>query len=169
MSPADLGRKHEFHGVQPVLPTEDVAATAPGRLLEVLVLRGHHAAPGLVVPLGVQGGRAVDPAVGEVQAVGELVQDQVLSVALVGRTVAHPIPREDHRPAVPGLSRVLKLLMWIGFPVALITTLYAARTFINSADYEPLAGKIWFFGYHATVAFFVALVATVLPRLMKRG
>ncbi|NNL67688.1 MAG: VOC family protein [Myxococcales bacterium] len=28
MSERDLGRKHELHGVQPVLPTADVAATA---------------------------------------------------------------------------------------------------------------------------------------------
>ncbi len=68
----------------------------------------------------------------------------------------------------PGPTRAVKLLMFIAFPVALIVTLYAARTFINSADYEPLAGKIWFFGYQATVALFVALVATILPKLMKR-
>jgi len=44
----------------------------------------------------------------------------------------------------------------------------AARFFINSPDYEPLAGQIWFFGYHAFVATLVAVLATMLPRFFPK-
>ncbi|MFD1160673.1 hypothetical protein [Roseovarius aestuarii] len=68
----------------------------------------------------------------------------------------------------PGLAKLLRRLCILGLLVALGVTLYAARYFINSADYEPVAGRIWYLGYHATVALFVMLIGTYLPRLINR-
>lgn len=64
--------------------------------------------------------------------------------------------------------RALSAIAAIGFLVALITTWRAARIFIDSADYEPLAGKVWFLGYHVTAALFVAVAALGLARVLGR-
>ncbi|WP_299847244.1 hypothetical protein [uncultured Roseovarius sp.] len=69
----------------------------------------------------------------------------------------------------PGVARALRWLCMLGLPVALAVTWYAAQYFINSADYEPFAGKVWYLGYHATVALFVTLIGTYLPRFMSRA
>lgn len=68
----------------------------------------------------------------------------------------------------PGPARMLEVLSLIALPVALAVTWYAARIFINSADYEPFAGKVWFLGYHALVALLVVAVAHFFPRLARR-
>ena len=70
--------------------------------------------------------------------------------------------------AAPGAAKLLRRLAVIGLPVALGVTWYAARYFINSDDYEPVAGKFWYFGYHVSVALFVAVVATYLARVIAR-
>lgn len=68
----------------------------------------------------------------------------------------------------PGAATILRRLAVLGLPVALAVTWYAARYFINSADYEPLAGKVWYLGYHLSVALFVAVLATYLARIFAR-
>lgn len=68
----------------------------------------------------------------------------------------------------PGLARALRWLCILGLPVVLILTWWAAQTFINAEEYDPVAGKIWYLGYHGLVALFVVVVGTYLPRLMTR-
>lgn len=68
----------------------------------------------------------------------------------------------------PGTAKLLRRLAVIGLPVALAVTWYAARYFINSADYEPVAGQFWYFGYHLSVALFVTVAATYLARVIGR-
>lgn len=68
----------------------------------------------------------------------------------------------------PGAATFLRRLAVLGLPVALAVTWYAARYFINSADYEPLAGKVWYLGYHLSVALFIAVLATYLARIFAR-
>ena len=71
--------------------------------------------------------------------------------------------------AAPRLARVLRWVAILDLPVALGVTWWAAQTFINAADYDPIAGKIWHLGYHAFVALLVTVVATYLPRFAARG
>jgi hypothetical protein len=64
-----------------------------------------------------------------------------------------------------GRARRLRVLLVTGLAalgVALVVTWRAARTFIESADFEPLAGKVWFLGYHALAALIVVAVALML-------
>lgn len=65
-------------------------------------------------------------------------------------------------------NRIVTGLTVIGFLVSILTVWRAAAVFINSADYEPLAGRIWFFGYHATIALFVALAAVGIYSILER-
>lgn len=69
----------------------------------------------------------------------------------------------------PGGARVLRWLCVLGLPLCLGVTWYAARYFINPAEYEPVAGQVWYLGYHATVALFVAVIGAYLPRLMPKA
>ena len=57
------------------------------------------------------------------------------------------------------LLRGLRVTALIALVVALLVTWRAARVFIDSADYQPLAGTVWFFGYHALAALIVIAVA----------
>lgn len=50
---------------------------------------------------------------------------------------------------------------------ALLVTWRAARRFIDSADYEPLAGQVWFYGYHLLCAMIVATVALQIISLRR--
>ena len=70
---------------------------------------------------------------------------------------------------MPGLARGLRWLCIVGLPVSLAVTLWAANAFINAEDYDPVAGKLWFLGYHAVVTFFVAVISTYLPRILNRN
>lgn len=63
-------------------------------------------------------------------------------------------------------SSMLSILVGLLFAASIFTTWYFARIFIDSAVFEPLAGKIWFFGYHVLVALFVPIVALIIRRFI---
>lgn len=64
------------------------------------------------------------------------------------------------------VSSMLSILVGILFAVSIFTTWYFARVFIDSAVFEPLAGKIWFFGFHVLVALFVPAIALTVRKFM---
>ena len=66
------------------------------------------------------------------------------------------------RSIMPMLTTLVMVLLVICTGV----TWYFARVFINSEVFEPLAGKIWFFGYHGLVALFVLVVAMFIRRFL---
>ncbi len=59
----------------------------------------------------------------------------------------------------------------IALGLALLATLYvtwsAARMFIDSANYEPAAGQMWFIGYHIVCALIVAVVALLVIAITR--
>ena len=64
------------------------------------------------------------------------------------------------------VSSMFSMLAGIMFVASIFTTWYFARVFIDSAVFEPLAGKIWFFGFHVLVALFVPVVALIIRKFM---
>ena len=66
------------------------------------------------------------------------------------------------RPVFPMLTMLVSVL----FVICISVTWYFARVFINSEVFEPLAGKIWFFGFHGLVALFVPLVTVTIRKLL---
>ena len=68
----------------------------------------------------------------------------------------------------PGIARDLIIVMAVAFPVGLFITWYSARIFIESADFEWLAGQVWHKGYQTLVALFVPLVALISLRYAGR-
>ncbi|MFK7938322.1 MAG: hypothetical protein AB8B82_03015 [Roseovarius sp.] len=80
----------------------------------------------------------------------------VLSAGLIWITEAQ---RRYARTVAMGVG---VLLAGVGF-----VTWRAARTFIDSAEYEPTAGQIWFFGYHALTALVVLFVAMTVIALRR--
>jgi len=71
----------------------------------------------------------------------------------------------EHRPA---LVRVVIIVMAVAFPICLFITWYSAHIFIQSADFEALAGQVWHKGYQILVALFVPLVAIIPLRYANR-
>ncbi len=69
----------------------------------------------------------------------------------------------------PRLGTGLTILLVVALPVAAYVTWRAARVFIDSADFEPAAGQVWFMGYHATAALIVLTVAVLVYRAVKRS
>lgn len=59
-------------------------------------------------------------------------------------------------------SRYIAAVLGLCLAVALGVTWRAARIFIDSAAFEPVAGQVWFFGYHALCALIVAVVALLI-------
>ena len=57
---------------------------------------------------------------------------------------------------IPGVAPALRLGSSLIFLVALGVSLYAARVFIESPDFEPLAANIWHKGAYIVFASFVA-------------
>ena len=68
----------------------------------------------------------------------------------------------------PRIATGLTAGLVIALPVAAYVTWRAARTFIDSADFEPAAGQVWFMGYHVTAALIVICTALVTARLLQR-
>ena len=111
----------------------------------------------------------------------------VLSGAMAAADLAHPFWQTQATLAGGGAGVVISLLpawaaqrrgrlpRWLpiagltGLAAALVVTWRAARVFIDSADYQPLAGKIWFFGYHALAALIVITIALAVTAWRHRG
>lgn len=64
--------------------------------------------------------------------------------------------------------RVLLATALIGLAAAGLVTWRAARVFIDSPDFEPLAGKLWFLGYHTLAALIVIAIALALAARRHR-
>lgn len=64
------------------------------------------------------------------------------------------------------VSSMLSILVGLLFAASIFTTWYYARIFIDSAVFEPLAGKIWFFGFHVLAALFVPLIALTIRKFI---
>ena len=60
------------------------------------------------------------------------------------------------------LAFLLGYLMILALPVALITTFFAARSFINAEDYLYTASRIWFIGYHVSATLLVVVPALIV-------
>ncbi len=69
------------------------------------------------------------------------------------------------RSIFPMLTTLVSVLLVICIAV----TWYFARVFINSEVFEPLAGKIWFFGFHGLVALFVPLVTVAIRKFLPHS
>ena len=69
----------------------------------------------------------------------------------------------------PGLIRSVTISVALALMIALLVTWRAARKFIDSADFEPVASQIWFLGYHALAALIVAFTSLLVIRLFQRG
>ncbi len=67
-------------------------------------------------------------------------------------------------------SRVNAWRLGFVFAIVLLAAIFATwragNVFINSDNFEPLAGQVWFFGYHAMVALFVPVAAYFLRHLL---
>ena len=68
----------------------------------------------------------------------------------------------------PGSLRIVSAGALLALPASLAVTWRAARTFIDSADFEPLAGRVWFLGYHAVAALVVLGAALAIIALRRR-
>jgi len=67
------------------------------------------------------------------------------------------------------VSRGLPAAGAVALAAALLVTWRAARIFIDSADFQPLAGKVWFLGYHVLAALVVITVALAVATRWHRG
>jgi len=65
-----------------------------------------------------------------------------------------------------GLAKVLGWAALVLLPLSALVTWRAARVFIDSADFQPLAGKLWFLGYHALAGLIVLTVAWGVARVL---
>ena len=66
----------------------------------------------------------------------------------------------------PAASRLLFTLVGILLVISIAITWNYASIFVNSADFEALAGKVWFFGYIVTMAMLVPVAGLTIGRLM---
>ncbi|MBL1419655.1 MAG: hypothetical protein COC24_004015 [Alphaproteobacteria bacterium] len=55
------------------------------------------------------------------------------------------------------------------FAITTAVTYYYARIFIDSADFEPTAGFVWYIGYHIGVALFIPTVAYILQKILPQS
>ena len=65
----------------------------------------------------------------------------------------------------PGAGRAMIAGAILALMGALWVTWRAARAFITAAEFEPVAGQVWFLGYHAVAALVVLSVALAVARL----
>lgn len=66
----------------------------------------------------------------------------------------------------PVLAKWLPILLFTDFLIVSGITYYFARIFIDSADFEPTAGFVWYIGYHIGVALFIPVAAIVLQKIL---
>ncbi|PCI86416.1 MAG: hypothetical protein COB24_09630 [Hyphomicrobiales bacterium] len=55
------------------------------------------------------------------------------------------------------------------FAITAAITYYYARIFIDSADFEPTAGFVWYIGYHIGAALFIPTAAYVLQKILPQS
>jgi len=67
----------------------------------------------------------------------------------------------------PGAGRAMAAGAGLSLAAALWVTWRAARIFISSAEFEPMAGRVWFLGYHAVAALVVLTVAMTIGQLRR--
>lgn len=109
------------------------------------------------------------------------------SGALAGFNLTHPVWRDNATlygsfggavlsaflfwvcAAKPRLGRWLEGLVMLGFAGATALTLLSARTFINAADFDPVAIGLWHKGSYAVFATFVPGLAALLAKLRIIG
>lgn len=66
----------------------------------------------------------------------------------------------------PVFSKLLETFLVTDFFITVGITYYFARIFIDSADFEPTAGFVWYIGYHIGVALFIVTAASVLQKIL---
>jgi hypothetical protein len=109
------------------------------------------------------------------------------SGALSGFNLTHPVWRDNATlfgslggavlsallfwacAAKPRLGRWLEGLVLLAFFGALAVTLLSARSFINAAEFDPVAINLWHKGSYAVFATFVPSVAMRLAKLRIIG
>lgn len=69
----------------------------------------------------------------------------------------------------PIFAKWAPMLIITDFLMAVGFTYYFARIFIDSADFEPQAGFIWYIGYHIAVALFVPAATYVLQKILPQS
>lgn len=69
----------------------------------------------------------------------------------------------------PVMKKWLPILLTFDFLMALGVTYYFARIFIDSADFEPTAGYVWYIGYHIGVALFVPVATFALQKILPQA
>lgn len=68
----------------------------------------------------------------------------------------------------PVMAKWLPILIITDFLVAVGFTYYFARIFIDSADFEPTAGFVWYIGYHIAVALFIPTATFALQKILPQ-
>lgn len=69
----------------------------------------------------------------------------------------------------PRLGRSLAVLAGVVFVVALGVTLYAAKAFIEAADFERMAANIWHKGAYTVFASAVICLSALLAKAINMG
>lgn len=62
--------------------------------------------------------------------------------------------------------KMLSYLIFAGMIISLAISWYYASIFVNSANFEASAGKIWYVSYHVFLAMFVPVVAIAVRRFV---
>lgn len=68
----------------------------------------------------------------------------------------------------PGMKSAVTSGVALALIAIVLMTWRAARKFIDSADFEPVAGKLWYLGYHMLAALIVAFAALLVIRFFQR-
>ena len=65
------------------------------------------------------------------------------------------------------ITNKIEILLGVALLIALYVDYTAGRTFIDSAVFEVTAGKVWHYGYHASVALFIPTATAIIRKLIK--
>lgn len=64
------------------------------------------------------------------------------------------------------IFRMLSYLAFVGMIISVAVAWHYAAIFVNSANFEASAGKIWYVSYHVFLAMFVPVIAIAIRRLL---
>lgn len=64
------------------------------------------------------------------------------------------------------IFKILNYLIFAGMIISLFIAWYYASIFVNSANFEASAGKIWYVSYHVFLAMFVPVIAITMRRFL---